>query len=62
MDIFDKKKWVVVDLPDAALQNMIYTYIYTLYFYGSPDYKNTYLHYRKMVLTKKNTLFMCVFP
>ena len=24
------------------------------YFYGSPDYKNKNLHYRKMVLIKKN--------
>ena len=28
--------------------------IYTLYFYGSPYYKNTNLHHRKMVLTREN--------
>ena len=27
--------------------------IYTLYFYGCPDYKNTNLHYRKMLITKR---------
>ena len=26
--------------------------IYTLYFYGNPDYNNTNLHYKKMLLTK----------
>ena len=29
------------------------TNLYTLYFYGSFDYKNTNLYNRKMVLTKK---------
>ena len=32
---FDKKKWVVVDLPNASKYD-----INTLNFYGSPDYKN----------------------
>ena len=47
--------WVVVDLPDKTLVFKIwYMYIlYTLYFYGSSEYKNTNLHYIKMVLTKK---------
>ena len=31
------------------------------YFYGSPDYKNTNLHYRKMLLTKRIIQGMNIF-
>ena len=41
---------------DPCIRNMIYTPFISMVagLYGSPDFKNTNLHYRKMVLTKKN--------
>ena len=37
IDNFDKKKFVVIDLPDTCIQNNVSYDMYTLYFYGSPE-------------------------
>ena len=42
MEIFEDKKRVLADLPDTCISKIALV-----------DYKNTNLHYRKMVLTKK---------
>ena len=49
MDIFIKK--MSCDMHPRYLYSNYD--IYTLYFYGSPYYKDTNLHFRKMLLTKR---------
>ena len=57
MENFDKKKkkLVLIDLHGTlSILNIIH--MYTLYFYGSPDYKkgrSENLHHKKIVLNKK---------
>ena len=54
MDTCEKKSFAVIDLPDTCIQNNIKYDLYTLYLYGSLDYKNRVTRkftLQKMVLT-----------